>query len=163
MDRPLIIALGSEFRRDDGLGPKVLSTLREVYGESCAYIHSRGEATDLLGEWDNRHVFIIDALKGCENKIGEVKYLDLIKDKDVVLEVMNSSHASGLKEALAFGELYGNQPKTVFFFGIYCSDFSMGVGLSHKVAQGVPHLVSQIKQQLDKTIDTKEKTCTNNH
>jgi hydrogenase maturation protease len=144
----LVLGIGNEFRRDDGVGvaaARMLTTceIRNVRIESAS-----GEGADLLERWSGfRRLIVIDAVRST-NTSGTVHALDAHTD-DIPSDFFHySSHAFGLAECVQLGRVLGRLPHTLKIFGVEGEDFSVGRGLTPGVARAVKHVVTEVRTML---------------
>jgi hydrogenase maturation protease len=69
--RVVVIGVGNEFRRDDGIGPEVLSRLQEhvgarpdaAAGDTLALVYSDGEPASMIEAWTGASLaVVVDAI-----------------------------------------------------------------------------------------------------
>jgi hydrogenase maturation protease len=135
---PVVVALGSALRRDDGVGPVVLERLSG--GLRAAGIrHLSASPLDLFGWWDQVPLaVVIDACRG--GLPGSVHAMEA--DADGALDHTTgpptaSSHGLGVLQVLRASRLLGTAPDRVIFVAVSGLDFGPGVGLSPAVAAAV--------------------------
>lgn len=146
-DQVLIIALGHEYRKDDGFGAHVLRKLKgEAGGTYEGWLHS-GDATDLLERWNRRKVIVIDVCESQGNP-GRLHVLRPLHAPCLLAEKTISSHGLGLAETLAVGDLLGKLPRELIVLTVEGQDFSSGQGLSAPVSSAVDDALSQLKKIL---------------
>jgi len=158
----LVIGIGNQFRRDDGVGIAVARTVRALRLPGVE-VHERcGEGTDLIALWCDRSlVLVIDAVSSGA-PVGTVHRFELAAGQSVVpiprepLEPASTpdrppahifrgtSHQIGLGEAIELGKLLGQLPSQLVIYGIESAEFRDGVGLSPLVEQAAVEVVARI-------------------
>ena len=146
--RALVIGIGNQFRRDDGVGIAVARRIKaralpgvEVY-ERC------GEGTDLIAAWCDRPlVFVIDAVSSGA-PVGTVRRFEIGAEQDVERPPAHifrgTSHHLGLGEAIELGRLLGQLPLRLVVYGVESAEFRDGVGLSSPVDAAAADVVARI-------------------
>lgn len=144
----LIIALGHEYRRDDGFGAAVLRELqkRAVAGSAALLFHE-GDMSDLLERWKDKHVIVIDA---CESQgaPGRLHVLKPLLAPCFAGENPVSSHGLGLAKTIELGEVLGRLPRDLTVITVEARDFSSGQGLSRDVTAALGEALDLIKKLL---------------
>jgi hydrogenase maturation protease len=137
----IVIGLGNEFRRDDGIGLICARQLRErgVPAEEHA-----GDLTDLMHRWTGvNDLILLDGIASGAAP-GTVHRLDVSVsplNRDLV---RGSTHALGLADALELSRQLGTLPARVWVFGVEVRDVRVGLGLSPEVASALPALVEEV-------------------
>ena len=128
---PLIIGVGNDSRRDDGVGPWVAKKL--IAAGVPARIES-GEGASLMAAWEvHRDVIVIDAAKAG----GEPGTLYRFQAHDESLPTgffHYSTHQFGLAEAVETARHLGDLPENLSVIAVEGADFGWGAGLSEPVA-----------------------------
>jgi len=144
----LVIGIGNQFRRDDGVGIAVARTVRALRLPGVE-VHERcGEGTDLIALWCDRSlVFVIDATSSGA-PVGTVHRFELAAGQDgggpPAQIFRGTSHKIGLGEAIELGKLLGQLPSQLVIYGIESAEFRDGVGLSPLVEQAAAEVVARI-------------------
>ncbi|PTR32253.1 hydrogenase maturation protease [Rhodococcus sp. OK519] len=125
----VVIGLGNEFRRDDGLGPAVV---RALAGQIPATTVT--DAIDLLASWAGKRLaIVVDLVVPALCRPGLV-HRWTIDDKPGPLD----SHAVDVAAALALSRVLGTAPGRVIMYAVEGTDLRPGVGLSPAVRSAVP-------------------------
>lgn len=149
-ERPdaLIIGIGNEYRRDDGLGLVVARRLRALAPGGATAIEQSGEGAALLEAWKGHTaVFLVDAIDS-GTPPGTVHRLDARAGQLPNRFFHCSTHAFSVAEAIELARSLNQLPPRLLLYGIQGKDFSAGVGLSPEVEQCVAEVVAQILGQL---------------
>lgn len=138
--RPLVIAVGNPFRRDDGVAWLVADELGSDVEADVA--RTDGEPTRLLDLWADRPlVIVIDAVHD-DGPAGRVHRLD---PGDVRPGSPASTHGGGVHEALRLGASLDRLPGRCVLIGISGTDFGNGPGCTRAVEAAVPQVVEVIR------------------
>ncbi|HET9240119.1 MAG TPA: hydrogenase maturation protease [Oligoflexus sp.] len=141
----LIIALGHEYRRDDGFGAHVLRNLLKEAEVSCEAVFHAGDVSDLLERWNHRRVIVIDASES-QGAPGRLHILKPLLASCLVPEGTVSSHGLGLAKTIELGKVLGKSPRELIVLTVEGQDFGSGPGLSSEVRGAVDEALSQLKK-----------------
>lgn len=150
--RAVVIAVGNEFRRDDGVGPAVLAELekRELPPE-VALTHSDGEPTQLFEAWTGIPLaVVVDAVLSEPSIPGKIHRTTLVGES--LMASAASTHGLGIPEALELAEVLDRAPQQLVVYAVEAADLGFGVGLSEPVARAVPEVVQAVLAELAKAI-----------
>ena len=137
----VVIGIGNEFRRDDGIGPAVAAQLadRGMPAVSCA-----AEPAAILDAWTGAELAVlVDAADGAvPGRIRRCAITDLTESTPV------SSHDLGVRQTYELGRALGRAPAELVLVTIDVADTGHGVGLSPVVAAALPAAVRLIEAVL---------------
>jgi hydrogenase maturation protease len=154
--RTVVIGVGNEFRRDDGVGPAVVARLRELQPGDARLAGvilalSDGEPTRMIDLWTGADLaVVIDAVRDCGVPAGH-RY-ELAVDALVVdalpgaVHRAASSHAIDLGETVELARALGRLPARLVVLAIAGQDFGFGTGLTDGVASTVEPLVERVRE-----------------
>ena len=154
-DRVLVIGIGNEFRRDDGVGIAVARGIRALDAPGIEVCERCGEGTGLVALWTGRSVvYVIDAVSSGA-PVGTIHRFEIVPGEATpsvpVLPPAHvfrgTSHQIGLGEAIELGRLLGQLPSRLVVFGVESEEFRDGVGLSPAVEQATAAVVSRITSE----------------
>lgn len=143
--RVVVAGIGSDLRRDDGVGPAVVERVQHLGpGADCA-LWSGPSPLDLLGLWGGAELaLVVDAT--CDGlQPGTVRVVEL--DADVGTDAAqgtSSTHGIGLVTVLRLGRALGQVPRRVVLVGVEGTDFGSGPGLSPAVAAAVEGAATRV-------------------
>jgi hydrogenase maturation protease len=141
--RVVVIGVGSEYRRDDGVGPAVIAALRSVgVPDGVELTVSDGEPTRLLEAWTGAElVVIVDAVRGASPTPGRLHRTELgapATEPGTAGRTVASSHGLGVLDAVALARALGRAPSRVVVHTVEAGDLGFGPGLSPAVENAVP-------------------------
>jgi hydrogenase maturation protease len=155
-----VIGVGNAFRRDDGLGPRVVERLRARAPSNCRLCVSGGEGTELMALWESAtHVILIDVVRAggwtrgeahgsLTGEAGTIVRIDATRER-VPGDVFHySSHAFSVAEAIELARTLGELPERVTIYGAVGLSFEAGTGLSPAVEKQVDVIVDAITREL---------------
>ncbi|MDP6355494.1 MAG: hydrogenase maturation protease [Planctomycetota bacterium] len=148
MNTPLIIGVGNDFRRDDGVGLAAARKLRDLLGPEARVIERMGEGIDLIDDWDGEQlVILIDAVRS-NAAPGDIHCVRPLIE-GLPKEHWNcSTHAFSLAGAIEMGKVLGRIPSEMIVYGIEGKDFDEGQGLSPHVERGLGKVVQAVQEYL---------------
>lgn len=142
----VIIGIGNDFRRDDGVGPAVAQGVAERRLPGVRVVGGVSDPAALLDIWDGAVLaVVVDANSEPNAVAGRIRRwagTDL-KPSGVV-----SSHLLGLPQTFALGQALDRLPGELVVFTVDITDAGHGVGLTPAVAAAVPDLVELIVAEL---------------
>jgi hydrogenase maturation protease len=148
MSRIVVIGVGNQNRRDDGVGPAVVRMLRRRALPGVVLEESDGEPTRLLDLWGNASLaVVVDAVRGESPRPGRVHRRSL-RHPSVRGIGKVSSHGMDLGDAVALGEALDRLPAMLLLYAVEAADTSFGEGLSPKVAAAADELADEIATEL---------------
>ncbi len=144
--RAVVVGVGNEFRRDDGIGPVVLAALANRVGPGVTLALSDGEPTQLFDAWAGLPLaVVIDAVK-CEPSTPGLVHRSALP---IALGPGGSNtHGLGVPEAIRLAEVLDRAPHRLVVYAVEAADLGFGVGLSDAVAQAVPEVVDAVLAEL---------------
>ncbi|MFE5704445.1 hydrogenase maturation protease [Rhodococcus koreensis] len=147
----VVLGLGNDYRRDDGLGPAVA---REVAARVAADIRvstSDGDPTRMLDAWAGADLAVlVDAVVSEPPRPGTVHRFD----PTAVAELPTpntSTHGVGLATALELGRVLDRLPRRWVLYAVEVVDLGYGRGLSPVAAGAVEPVVRAVLSELAST------------
>jgi hydrogenase maturation protease len=149
----LIIAIGNEFREDDGIGPVIVRAMKENMPDTFDYCESNGEATRLIELWkDIPLVAIVDAMQVDSLPAGTMKVFYPLTENILLADQHQSSHGFSVNEALELGKILDRLPHKIIVFSIQGEKFKQRNRISDTLKIKIPSLVSEIANILKKEL-----------
>lgn len=131
----VVIALGDEFRRDDGVGPAIARALRSG-GLPAQVLISQGDPAELIESWSGAAVAVVlDAVRVEIPQPGRVHVLD---PADLDTSAAIGTHGFDLGAAIALGRALDRMPDRLVIIGVEIADMAHGPSLSPDVARAAP-------------------------
>ncbi len=147
--RRLILGLGNDILGDDGVGLRVVETLRErpsLADFDFATAEGAGLVLlDVLLGYDQ--AFIVDCIPARHEPVGKVRRIGA--DEVASLSQCVSSHYMGLPDVLALGRRIGLPLPQVEVLAITVKDpYCIGSGLSRALRRALPAIVAQVERAI---------------
>lgn len=174
--RIVVAGIGTEWRRDDGVGPVVAKRFEALESggaaASCEVVTSIADPLDLLELWDRADLaVVVDAVRS-DLAPGTVSCIDLGAElsnytkkaqryppakrktarRSEVGPAASSTHAIGLRSVLLLGRIVDRAPRRTMVVGVEGRDFSSGVGLSPEVAASVDEAARRVLELVEESL-----------
>jgi hydrogenase maturation protease len=148
MNGRVVIGVGNEFRRDDGLGPAVVARLRALpLPDDVTLAVTDGEPTRMLELWTGADLaVVVDAVRTGGDHGGHVYELavdDLGGASDV-----GTSHSIGLGATVELARTLGRMPARLVVLAVDGTDFGFGTELTPPVAAAVEPVARRVRDVL---------------
>jgi hydrogenase maturation protease len=141
----LVIGVGNEYRRDDGVGLVVAAQLSQFDLPDVAVCVSDGEPMQLLDIWSGADLaVVVDAILCDPPTPGRIRIAPLTQLS--AQESVGNTHAFGIADALRLGQAVDRAPSHAVGIAVEVADAGFGVGLSPAVAAAVPDVVGEVRR-----------------
>lgn len=141
----VVIGLGNEFRRDDGIGPAVAAAVERLHLHDVRVQTASDDPTALLDAWDGAELaVIVDAAAGEGATAGRLRRWT----PDQTPPSAVSSHALNLTAVHALGRALGRTPLRLVVFTVDAADVGHGIGLSPDVLDAVPAAAAAVAAEI---------------
>lgn len=160
-----VVGVGNEFRRDDGIGPRVAVELEGHHLPGVRVAVCDGEPAGLLHAWnDVKLAIVVDAVlcepatpgriwrTAVEGRADDAPAPHGDPDQVAGLQATGgaSSHAMGVPEALLLGRALDRVPDKLVVFAVEAADLDLGTELSPEVAAAHPRVVRAVLAELER-------------
>ena len=144
--RTAIIAIGNEYRRDDGVGREVLRRLTRIIPPGTNLVCVDGEPSRLMDAWaGSRLAILVDAAVGEVPHPGRIHRTTVM---DAGTTTSTSSHGLGVPEAVELARVLHRLPERLVLLTVEAAETGFGLGLSPAVEAAVPALIATIQEEL---------------
>jgi hydrogenase maturation protease len=144
----LVIGIGNDFRRDDGVGIKVAKRIAERNLPGVRVVSGISEPAALLEVWSGAaRAVVVDAATGANSTPGRIRRWT---GPDLETTAVVSSHAMGLAQTFALGQALARMPGELVVFTVDIVDTNHGMGLTPAVEAAVPELVGVIVNEISR-------------
>ncbi|HEY5719662.1 MAG TPA: hydrogenase maturation protease [Gammaproteobacteria bacterium] len=148
MPRPLLIAAGNRWRRDDGAGPLLVERLAARLGDRVDVRYLSGEGAGVIDAWQGRdEVWLFDAAAPA-GVPGRVTRIETRREPVPATLCHHSTHRFGVAEAIEMARALDQLPRRLVLVAIEGGDFGEGKGLSTKVAAAAGELVDALAVEI---------------
>ena len=147
--RPIVvIGVGNEFRRDDGIGPEVLSRLRGRAPDGVRLVTSDGEPARMIEAWTGAWLaVVVDAVLADTPNPGRLHRI--VVDRALGADARPvSSHGLGLGESIALARALDRMPERLIVHAVEAAEAGYGVGLTPAVAAAADALAAAVLRDL---------------
>ncbi|MGW5740531.1 hydrogenase maturation protease [Amycolatopsis sp. NPDC003861] len=152
MTRAVVIGVGNEYRRDDGVAVAVLDALDADPIPGVRTVLCDGEPAALLEAWsDVDTAVIVDAVL-CEPSTPGRVWTSTV-DGWPPRASSASSHALGIPDAIRLGAALGRVPKELVVYAVEAAELDLGTGLTPAVRAAVPEVVRAVRDRLTSPLD----------
>jgi hydrogenase maturation protease len=144
----IVIGVGNEYRRDDGVGPGVLALLRRRDLPGVVYAECDGEPITLIELWQDAELaVVVDAVRTPAAHPGRVHRLSA-RHPAAAGAASASSHGVDLGDAVALARALDRLPRHLLLYAVEVTDTGFGVGLSDAVADAARRVADEIADML---------------
>ncbi|MDR3746640.1 MAG: hydrogenase maturation protease [Acidobacteriota bacterium] len=147
----VIIGIGNEYRRDDGVGIVVARRLSARVPAGVTVMEKSDEGASLLEAWKGAaSAILVDAVASGAAP-GTIHRFDAVVCSIPQGFFRYSTHAFSVAEAVELARSLNQLPARLMVYGIEGQDFSSGIGLSAAVEGAVASAVRQVIDELSPT------------
>ena len=157
--RHVVIGIGNEYRRDDGVGLAIAARLRGRVPAGVEVVECDQEPSRLIDAWEGAvAAYVVDAA-GAGAEPGKLHRFEA-SDSAIPARVFRSStHAFGVGDAIELARALGKLPKHVVVYGVEGAEFDAGEGLTAPVVAAVEPVVTAVLADVER-IRQEEEQCT---
>jgi hydrogenase maturation protease len=157
--RIVVIGVGNEFRRDDGIGPEVLSRLRGRTPDGVRLVTSDGEPARMIEAWTGASLaVVIDAVLTEHASPGRLHRIVVDQASGAAARPI-SSHGLGLGESIALARAVDRMPERLVVHAVEAAEVGYGVGLTPAVAAAADALTDAVLRDLRPALDGDVSGC----
>jgi hydrogenase maturation protease len=148
----VVIGIGNEYRRDDGIGPLVVARLRDLASSdpllsTVDLAVSDGEPSRLLDLWTGADLaIVVDAVHDGHDHGGHRYELVLDQLADLPDARTASSHGISLGSTVELGQALGRLPRRLVVVAVGGLEFGFGTGLTADVAAAVEPVLERVRE-----------------
>ncbi|MEU8585855.1 hydrogenase maturation protease [Streptomyces sp. NPDC048664] len=153
----VVIGIGNEFRRDDGVGHAVIALLREraaagALPPGTVVRECDGDPGRLIELWRGAHLtVVVDACFPSPAHPGRVHRWQPAPASSMWrtgASGRHSTHALGLAETVDLARVLGRGPGRLIVYAVEGADRSLGTGLTRSVAEAVRPLAKMVERDV---------------
>jgi hydrogenase maturation protease len=132
--KPLFIAIGNRYRRDDGVAIALAGRLQAEGSPDFDFVEVSDDVIRLVDLWENREFVIVADAVIAGQEPGTIYRRDPIASQlPRHWFGISSSHQLGIVEAIELGRAMRRLPRRMLFVGIEVQDVAPGEGLTPEV------------------------------
>lgn len=144
--RTVVIGIGNPYRRDDGLGPAVVSLLRDRRIPGLELAESDGELATLIDLWNHASLaVVVDAIRTVQSHPGRLHRLSA-HHPAAYRAAAASTHGVDLGDAVRLAQALDRMPQRLLLFAVEADEVGFGVGLSEAVAEAAVAVADEIAE-----------------
>ncbi|WP_037305876.1 hydrogenase maturation protease [Amycolatopsis orientalis] len=143
----VVIGVGNEYRRDDGVGVAVLAELPGKVPPGTRLVLSDGEPAGLLDAWSGAGLAIVVDAVYCEPSTPGRIWRSTVDGLPPSVRA-SSSHALGIPDAVRLGAALEKMPDRLVVLAVEAADLDLGTGLSGPVSAALPEIVRVVLAEL---------------
>jgi hydrogenase maturation protease len=141
----IVIGVGNPYRRDDGLGPAVVSLLRACPPPGVELAECDGEPTRMIDLWTGASLaVVVDAVRTLSPTPGRVHRFSAYHPAVAASLAAASSHGVSLGEVVDLARALDRMPDRLLLIAVEAGDVDFGVGLSPAVADAAVRVAEEI-------------------
>lgn len=145
--RVVLIGLGNPSRRDDGIGPSLITALDPELLRPVTLVTATRDPTVLLEAWaDADLAVVVDAAVGRPPTPGRIHRYTTGLTSDT--PVVGNSHGFGISDAIRLATVLNRAPRRLVVLAVEAADLSVGYGLSTPVAAAIPALTAAVLREI---------------
>jgi hydrogenase maturation protease len=146
----VVIGVGNEYRRDDGAGLAVATSLRDRVPPGVEVVLTDGEPTRLIEAWTGAALaVVVDAVRADPPRPGRVHRFVLDRPLTGATRTA-SSHGFGLDDAIRLALALDRMPGRLIVHAIEAADLTLGTGLTPPVAAAVDEVAGAVLSDLSR-------------
>ncbi|MGW4394085.1 hydrogenase maturation protease [Amycolatopsis nivea] len=150
MTRAVVIGVGNEYRRDDGVARAVLDALEEDPLPGVPLVLCDGEPAGLLTAWSEADIAVVVDAVLCEPSTPGRIWNSTV-DQWPHTVTAGGSHALGIPDAVRLGAALGRMPGKLVVYAVEAADLGLGTGLTPAVRAAVPEVVRTVRRLLSES------------
>ncbi|NEE00648.1 hydrogenase maturation protease [Phytoactinopolyspora halotolerans] len=138
----VVIGVGNEYRRDDGVGAAVVRRLHRCTLPQVTLAITDGESSRLIELWGDADVaVVVDALHADGGEPGRIHRV--VVDRPLTgHRPLASSHGMGMGEAVDLALALDRMPRRLVILAVEGADFSVGRGLTPAVRAALDRIAA---------------------
>ena len=144
----VVIGIGNEYRKDDGVGLIVAAAINERKLPGVCVVTGTEDPMDLLDAWSGAALaLVIDAAIASPSTPGRIHR---VTADDVASARGISSHSLDVAQVFALGQTLGRAPDRLVVFTVETADVGHGVGLTPQVSAAVQDVIAAALAEIDR-------------
>ena len=143
----VLIGVGNPSRRDDGIGPALITALEPQVQAYVTLVTATRDPTLLLEAWAGADLaVVVDAAVRKPSSPGRIHRYPSGSPTDA--PVAGNSHGLGVSDAIRLATVLNRAPRRLVLFAVEAADTSVGHGLSTAVEAAIPMVTKSILHEI---------------
>jgi hydrogenase maturation protease len=153
----VVVGVGNEFRRDDGIGPEVLSRLRRhADGVALRLVRSDGEPASMIEAWTGAQLAVVVDAVVTDAPVPGRMHRFVLGSNEAAGSSAVSSHGLGVGEAVGLAAALGRLPGRLIIHAVETADVGYGVGLTPAVSAVADDLTAAVLRDVRSALQVDE-------
>ncbi|KPK30001.1 MAG: hypothetical protein AMK69_04830 [Nitrospira bacterium SG8_3] len=140
----LVVAVGNQFKGDDGIGPFVARKLESKNLPKTLVKFHDGDGTSLMELWIDAHMVILLDAVSSGGQPGRIFRFNALRQRIPGSFFMYSTHNFGLAETVELARTLNRLPPCLIIYGIEGKNFGEGLNLSPEVRRVAKEVVKKV-------------------
>lgn len=145
----VVVGMGNAFRGDDGVGLRVVETLRSRVAPGVKVVACEEEPSRLIDAWEGATATVVVDAVASGGTPGAVHRFDASELPIPTAVFRSSTHAFSLGETIEIARALGRLPSRVVVYGIEGEDFAAGDALTQPVAATIDGVTAAVLADLE--------------
>lgn len=143
----VVIGLGNPFRRDDGIGPALVTALEAQLQPYVTLVTATRDPTVLLEAWADTDLAVVVDAAVCQPSIpGRIHRYTSCLPPDA--RIAGNSHGLSMSDAIRLATVLNRASRRLVIFAVEAADTSVGYGLSPPVVAAIPVLTQAVRREI---------------
>lgn len=150
----LLVGIGNEFRKDDGVGCYIVQKIMSCNDQRLATRILNREGTNLIECWRGyKTVYVVDAASSGQEP-GTVHRFEIPAQPLPKSVFCTSTHALSLADVIHLAQTLDALPPEVIVYGIEAGSFEHGRGLTEKVKASADKLAEELSGEINSLLNS---------
>ncbi|MDP2653743.1 MAG: hydrogenase maturation protease [Candidatus Omnitrophota bacterium] len=149
MNEAVVIGVGNDFRRDDGVGPYTIGLLKETLEAGGVMLSAAGGAgLSLMELWKGLPLaIVVDAVRA-HDRPGAIYRFHPLREGIPRELCPFSTHSLNIAQMIELSRVLGAVPEQLIVYGVVGEDFGEGKGLSASVRRSAEEVAQRITKDI---------------
>ena len=144
----LVVSVGNEFRRDDGVGSFILKEIKKKDYPGLCFLEHRGEGIDLIEQWKGFDTTIIFDAVSSDAQPGTIYRFEIPQETLPKSVFCCSTHAFSIADVIGLAKTLDQLPRQLIVYGIEGKSFETGPGLSEEIRDAAEKVITQAVEEI---------------
>jgi hydrogenase maturation protease len=150
----VLIGIGNPYRRDDGIGPALVTAIEPLCPAEVTLAVSDGDPGQLLDAWSGAPLAVLVDAVLCDAPVPGRIHRSVLGAAAAGTPAARtraasaSTHGLGVPDAIRLASALGRAPQRLVVFAVEAASIGFGAGLSPAVAACLPALTGMVLAEL---------------